>query len=280
MKMTTSSTFTSLLQDAYQKKYAVPALNAWTYQDALMIVAAAEKAQSPVIIQTSGTCIDHNGLEFSFHMVKNAAKRATVPVIIHYDHAQDFNLIEQAIGLGYDSVMYDGSSLSMEENVQNTRLVKKMADRAGVFVEAEIGHVMKGEGDQEILTSPEEACAFVEAVKVDALAVAVGTRHAMQKRETPLNFEALDKLTAAVSTPLVLHGSSGVRDSDYSLLITSAICKVNIATRLRMVFLQEIRSLSNTFVGSDHIAFIMQAHQATEKEAIKVMQLLSSAGKV
>lgn len=278
--MVGSSTFATLLQDAYEKKYALPAFNAWTYQDALMLVVAAEKAQSPVILQTSGTCIAHNGLEFSFHMVKNAALKASIPVIIHYDHAQDFNLIERAIGLGYDSVMYDGSSLSMEENIKNTQQVKKIADQAGVFVEAEIGHVLKGEGDQEILTSPEEACAFIEAVEVDALAVAVGTRHAMQKREAPLNFDALDKLTAALSKPLVLHGSSGVRDSDYPRLINSAICKVNIATRLRLVFLEEVKSLSNNFTGHDHIAFIMQAHQATEKEAIKIMHLLGSAGSV
>lgn len=272
-------TFRTLLEDASSNGYAVPAFNAWTYQDALMLVAAAERARSPLIMQTSGTCIQHNGLEFAFHMVKNAAAKATVPVIIHYDHAQDIQLIGRAIELGYDSIMYDGSNLAVEENIDNTRKVKEMADQAGVFVEAEIGHVVKGEGDKEILSTPEEACSFLEAVPVDALAVAVGTRHAMQKREAPLNFEALDKLTAAVSTPLVLHGSSGVKDTDYPRLISSAVCKINIATRLRLVFLQAIKELSSHFAGSDHVKFIMEAHKSTEAEAVTVMELLGSAGK-
>ena len=174
---------TELLQDALARNYALPAFNIWTYQDVLAYVRAAEEANSPLIIQTSGTCIQHNGLEFSYHMVKNAARYARSPIVVHLDHAWSPRLILDAICLGYNSVMFDGSKLGMAENIETTRVVKAAADAYSVSVEAEIGHVPKGEDDPEILTEPDEALSFFEAVKVDALAVAVGTRHGMQKRE-------------------------------------------------------------------------------------------------
>src|SRR5262249_13942205 len=116
-----------VLQDARAHGYAVPAFNVWTYQDVLALAAAAERARSPLIIQTSGTCIRHNGLPFAFHMVTNGVRDATVPVVIHLDHGEEFRLIFDAIHMGYDSVMYDGSKLSMRENIENTNIIKAVA---------------------------------------------------------------------------------------------------------------------------------------------------------
>lgn len=268
-----------VLQDALEKKYAVPAFNAWTFQDALALVRAAEEANSPLILQTSGTCLAHNGLDFSFHMVDNAAANAKVPVVIHLDHAEDKEVIKQALSLGYSSVMYDGSKLPLEENIQNTITAKSWASFFRASVEAEIGHVAKGEGDEEILTTPKEAKEFFARTSVDALAVAVGTRHGMQKREAPLNFKALKALTRAVNAPLVLHGSSGVRDKDLPKVAKSSVCKVNIATRLRRVFIEAMAELSPKYKGGDHIELLMQAHESTIKEAIHIMGLLGSTNR-
>ena len=273
------ASLSEVLQDARAHGYAVPAFNAWTYQDVLALAAAAERARSPLILQTSGTCVRHNGLSFAFHMVENGVKDATVPVVIHLDHGEEFRLIFDAIHMGYDSVMYDGSKLPIAENIENTNIVKAVAEAYGVSVEAEIGHVLKGKNDTEILTTPDEAQRFVSATKVDALAVAVGTRHGMQTQDAPLRLDVLEALSAAVDTPLVLHGSSGVSDSDMPAVARSAICKVNIATRLRRVFIRALADMAPLHEGSDHIALIMQAHEATIAEAMQIMSLLGSANR-
>lgn len=273
------ASLSELLQDARARGYAVPAFNAWTYQDVLALVAAAERARSPLIVQTSGTCVRHNGLAFAFQMVENGVKDATVPVVIHLDHGEEFRLIFDAIHMGYDSVMYDGSKLPIAENIKNTNIVKAVAEAYGVSVEAEIGHVLKGNNDTEILTTPDEARQFASATEVDALAVAVGTRHGMQTQDAPLRFDVLEALSAAVDTPLVLHGSSGVSDSDMPAVARSAICKVNIATRLRRVFIRALADRVPLYEGSDHIDLVMRAHEATIAEAMQIMSLLGSANR-
>ncbi|MBB4266388.1 class II fructose-bisphosphate aldolase [Roseospira visakhapatnamensis] len=271
--------FADILQDARARRYAVPAFNAWTYQDALALVAAAERARSPLIVQTSGTCIRHNGLALSFQMVKKAVRSAKVPVAVHLDHGEDRRLICDAIHMGYDSVMYDGSKLPVDTNIENTRIIKAVAEAYGVSVEAEIGHVVKGAGDAEVLTAPDDALRFLAATRVDALAVAVGTRHGMQTQDAPLRLDALDALSAAVEVPLVLHGSSGVSDAELPTVARSAVCKVNIATRLRTVFIRALGEEAATYTGSDHIAFVMRAHEATIREATMIMELLGSANR-
>jgi ketose-bisphosphate aldolase len=268
-----------ILQDACGRGYAVPAFNAWTYQDVLALVAAAEQACSPLIVQTSGTCIRHNGLPFAFHMAEAGTKDATVPIAIHLDHGEDLRLLCDAIHMGYDSVMYDGSKLPMVENIEHTRVVRAVAAEYDVSVEAEIGHVVKGDQDTEILTAPDEAMQFLAETGVDALAVAVGTRHGMQTQDAPLRFDALEALSSAVRTPLVLHGSSGVSDDDLPRVARSRVCKVNIATRLRRVFIRSAGAVAANYRGSDHIAFLMQAHEATIVEAMHIMDLLGSANR-
>lgn len=269
-----------LLRDAYINGYAIPAFNAWTFQDALALVRAAEEACSALIIQTSGTCVKHNGLDFAYHMVENAVRTARIPVAVHLDHAEDLRQICDAIHLGYDSVMYDGSKLDIEENIRNTCIVKAIAEQYSISVEAEIGHVQKGVQDTEVLTTPQEAIDFIARTRIDALAVAVGTRHGMQTREAPLRFDILDSLSAHVDTPLVLHGSSGVRDDDLKRIARSAICKVNIATRLRTVFIRSAAQTAATFTQSDHIDFLMKTYRPVIDEAVFIIKQLGSADRV
>ena len=134
----------ALLDKALSRKYALPAFNVWTYQDAMTFVKASNASRSPLILQASDTCIAHNGLVFTWQLISNAVKEAKVPVVIHLDHAKDLELINAALELGFTSIMFDGSDLSLEENIEKTILAKKIADRFGqngfldVFFKAQI----------------------------------------------------------------------------------------------------------------------------------------------
>lgn len=264
-----------VLTAALDGGYVVPAFNVWTYQEALALVQAANTVNSPLILQTSSTCLAHNGLELSYQMVATAANRAKVPVVVHLDHAKELPVIEEAIQLGYSGVMFDGSHLSFDENVEYTKQTMRIAQTTGATVEAEIGHVVKGENDKEVLTDAKEAQDFLALTGVKALAVAVGTRHGMQKREAPINHEAVNELSAKLAVPLVLHGSSGVSDSDLPLLCPTGVCKVNIATRLRLVFIKAMAQLAPEYAEADHIRLLMGAHEQTQAEAEHIFSLLN-----
>lgn len=269
-------TLNELLDKALRQRYAVPAFNVWTFQDAITYVEASEQTRSPLILQASATCIEHNGLAFTWQLISNAIKAAKIPVVIHLDHAKDLALIQEALELGFTSVMFDGSQLHIEENIEKTLLAKSIADRYGASLEAEIGHVVKHDNGIPKATSPEEAALFVSETGVDALAVAVGTRHGMQKREAPLDFDLLKELSRKLSLPLVLHGSSGVRDADLAAVADSGICKVNFATRLRRVFINEAGRIAPGFRDKDHIRFMMQAYQFVLQEAKFIQHQLGS----
>ena len=180
-----------LLQDARSGGYALPAFNIWTYQDALALLEAANIACAPIIIQVSGTSVAHNTLELAYHMAKTAIDHhATTPVALHLDHAKDIGLISHALNLGFSSIMYDGSELSTDENLARTQFARELTHAYGASLEGEIGHVVKGEGDKEISTTPEEALFFAKETGVDALAVAVGTRHGMQTQDAPTQHDS------------------------------------------------------------------------------------------
>ncbi|MEJ2166238.1 MAG: class II fructose-bisphosphate aldolase [Desulfobacterales bacterium] len=269
-----------LLDKALRQKYAIPAFNVWTFQDAITFVKASNASRSPLILQASDTCIAHNGLVFTWQLISNAIKEAKVPVVIHLDHAKDLELINAALELGFTSIMFDGSDLSLEENIAKTILAKKIADRFGASLEAEIGHVKKHATEIDTATIPEEAVRFVRETGVDALAVSVGTRHGMQKGASTLNFDLLKQLDSELSLPLVLHGSSGVSDEDLLVVAKSGICKVNFATRLRRIFIKEAGRIAPHFQDNDHIRFMMQVYQSVLQEAKFIQHQLGSANMI
>ena len=166
-----------------------------------------------------------------------------VPVVLHLDHGGEMDLI-QAVGLGFTSVMFDGSNLPFEENIRTTRRLCEIAHEAGAAFEAELGEVpragVQGEEEGE-LTDPAQVAEFVSLTGVDALAVAVGSVHALLRKEVALDFALLDAIHAAVDVPLVLHGSSGVLDESVAEGIRRGLCKVNVATQLNGVFTGAVR---------------------------------------
>ncbi|TCM41718.1 class II fructose-bisphosphate aldolase [Kribbella sp. VKM Ac-2568] len=224
----------------------VGAFNVIQLEHATALIAGAEHAGAPVILQISENAVRYHGALKPIGVATlAAASAAVVPVVVHLDHAMDRDLVTEAVSLGFTSVMYDASKLDYEDNVRATSEVTAFCHEHGVFVEAEIGEVGGKDGVHApgARTRPDEALAFAEATGVDALAVAVGTSHAMTERTAELDFELITALRSAVPVPLVLHGSSGVADADLTRAVEAGMTKVNIATHLNNVFTATVREV-------------------------------------
>ncbi|WP_210725672.1 class II fructose-bisphosphate aldolase [Arthrobacter silvisoli] len=208
------------------------------------LVAGAEAAGVPLILQISENCARfHGGLEPLARGALAIARDASVPVALHLDHAESEELARQAVDLGFGSVMYDGAHLPYAENVEATRRVAAYAHGRGVHVEAELGKVGGKDGAHApgVRTDPGEARDFVAATGVDALAVAVGSSHAMTERSAQLDLELITRLKDAVQLPLVLHGSSGVADETLVAAIRAGMTKINVSTHLNGFFTRAVR---------------------------------------
>ncbi|MGF1426606.1 class II fructose-bisphosphate aldolase [Kitasatospora sp. LaBMicrA B282] len=226
------------------ERRGVGAFNVIQLEHAQAVVAGAEAAGAPVILQLSENAVRYHGaLSPIGTAVLAAAEAAAVPVAVHLDHATSADLVREAVDLGFTSVMFDASVCEYDDNVRTTAEVVARCHDAAVWVEAELGEVGGKDGVHApgARTVPEEAVAFVAATGVDALAVAVGTSHAMLTRDAALDFELIAALRAAVPVPLVLHGSSGVADEHLAAAVRHGMTKVNIATHLNQVFTAAVR---------------------------------------
>jgi fructose-bisphosphate aldolase, class II len=224
----------------------VGAFNVIQLEHAAALIAGAERAGAPVILQISENAVRYHGALKPIGVATlAAASAASVPVVVHLDHATRRELVTEAVSLGFTSVMFDASALEYQDNVAATGEVTRFCHDHGVFVEAELGEVGGKDGVHApgARTRPDEAAAFVTATGVDALAVAVGSSHAMTERTAMLDFDLIAELREAVPVPLVLHGSSGVADDDLTRAVEAGMTKVNIATHLNTVFTGVVRSL-------------------------------------
>ena len=236
-----------LLKDAEKEGYAVGAFNTNNMEIAQAIVEAAEAERSPVIMQASQGAITYAGLEYITSLALLAASKATVPVALNLDHGTSLAQIVQCIRSGFSAVMYDGSKLSLEENIAMTRKVLEIARPVGVSVEAELGKIGGTEDDitvsekDALFTDPDEAAVFVRETGIDCLAIAIGTAHGQYKGEPKLDLDRLKKIRALTQIPIVLHGSSGVPDEAVQEAIRQGIRKVNIDTNIREAFVWAMR---------------------------------------
>ena len=222
-----------VLEKAKKENYAVGLFNTTDTDMLEAVIAAAEELNSPVIIGTAEVLLPAGELKLIAPALRAAAERATVPVVLHYDHGLTFDRCIEALSLGFSSIMFDGSLGGYEENVAKTREMARIAHAFGATVEGEIGHVGNTDDEGgESYTTPEEAKEFVEATGVDALAIAIGTAHGVYKTRPKLNLERLAEIRAAVETPLVLHGGSGLSDDDFRNTVKYGISKINIFTDL------------------------------------------------
>lgn len=234
-----------IVDAAVRGRFGVGAFNVIQLEHAYALVAGAERAHAPVLLQISENCVRYHGsLAPLLTSTLLVAREAEVPVGVHLDHVEDVDLVERGVALGATSVMFDGSKLPYADNVAATRDVVRHCHRRGVWVEAELGEIGGKDGVHApgARTDPGEAAEFVTATGVDALAVAVGSSHAMTTRDAALDFGLIRELRSAVDVPLVLHGSSGVSDDDLARAVAAGITKVNIATHLNRVFTAAVRS--------------------------------------
>lgn len=219
-----------ILEDARERRYAVPAFDVSNYEMTRAVVDASEEERSPVILMNLGVDIDGPGVEYLGGLAEAAAKWATVPVVRHLDHGTDLEVVRRAIHAGFSSVMFDGSVKPFQENVELTRQVVAMARPRGISVEAELGHVGSAGGgdDESVLTQPEEVERFTAATGCDCLAVAIGTAHGVYLEEPELDLELLERIEAVSPVPLVLHGGSNTPDDQVKEAINRGIAKLNI----------------------------------------------------
>ena len=225
-----------VLKKAQKEKYAVGLFNTTDTDMLQAVIEAAEESNSPVILGTAEVLLPYGELKLIAPSVIAAAKRAKVPVVVHYDHGLTFDRCIEALKLGFSSIMFDGSAKPYEQNIAETREMVKIAHAFGATVEGEIGHVGEAAKEDNLLTdmytTPEEAKAYLEATGVDALAVAIGSAHGVYKKKPMLNIERLKEISGEVKVPLVLHGGSGLSDDDFKNTIRNGIAKVNIFTDL------------------------------------------------
>ena len=208
-----------LLLDAQKGGYAVGSFSIANMEMILGVIKAAEETKSPIILQIAEVRLNHSPLHIIGPTMIAAAKGAKVPVAVHLDHGTTLECIQQALDLGFTSVMFDGSHLDVEENIAMTKKVIEMAKPYGAAVEAEIGCVGGSEdGSVDIAmrcTSPEQAKHFYDETNVDALAIAIGNAHGFYKEAPELRFDILEKVRDAVEVPLVLHGGTGIEPEDF-----------------------------------------------------------------
>ena len=258
----------------------VGAFNVVQLEHAEAIVSGAARADAPVILQISENTVRyHGGLEPVALATLSVARHAPVPVAVHLDHAESPELVHEAVRLGFTSVMFDASRLAYEANVAATAAVAAHCHAHGVWVEAELGEVGGKDGAHApgARTDPQEAASFVAATRVDALAVAVGTSHAMLTQDATLDFELIRRLGVRVPVPLVLHGSSGVPDADLTRAVAAGIAKVNIATRLSQAFTAAVRAyLEENPSDVDTRAYLGRGREVVAAEVSRLLQVLGS----
>ena len=238
-----------MLLDAQKRGYAVGAFNAENMEMIKAVIAAAEELKAPVMIQTTPSTIKYGSSATFAAIVKAEAQRASVPVCLHLDHGSSYELVVECINQGYTSVMIDGSHEDFENNIAITKKAVEYARSKGIPVEAELGKVGGKEDDLEAEadtnTDPLQAKEFVERTGVDSLAVAIGTAHGFYVGTPVLDKERLSEIAKTVSTPLVLHGASGISDTEIADCVRRGICKVNFATELRAAFTDAYKKLYN-----------------------------------
>ncbi len=261
----------------------VAAFNVIGIEHAEAIVAGAEAAEAPVVLQVSENCVAYHGaLAPIGQAVLAVAAAAAVPVAVHLDHATSDELVRNAIQLGFGSVMYDASQRPYADNVLATAEITAWSHDRDIWVEAELGEIGGKDGvhSPRARTKPDEAASFVAATGVDALAVAVGSSHAMLTRDAVLDLKLIKAIHAEVPVPLVLHGSSGVPDETIAAAIAAGLTKINIATQLNKVFTAAVRGcLAGDDIVTDPRRYLSAGREALADEVSRLLHVVREAGR-
>lgn len=273
-----------MILDAQKNGYAVPAFNIHNLETIQTVLETCEKLKSPVILAATPSTVDYANKEYLIAITQKAREKVTIPFTFHLDHFENVKDIKTIISEGCRSVMIDASKHPFEENIAIVKDVVDFAHACGATVEAELGKLGGQEDDLSVdekdafFTDPEEAVEFVERTGIDTLAVAIGTAHGLYKKEPKLDFERLAKIRKVIEIPLVLHGASGVPFEAVQKAIDLGICKVNIATELKIPFSSAIKEY---FVGhpdaSDPRKYLIPAKGAMAKVIEEKVKMCKSA---
>ena len=260
------------IRDRQKGGYAVGAFNVENMEMVMAVIAAAEELRAPLMLQTTPSTIKYAGLDMYLANVKAAAERASVPVCLHLDHGDSFDLAMRALRTGYTSIMIDGSHNVFEENIAVTKAVADACRPSGIPVEAELGKVGGKEddldgGEGNGYTDPLEAKEFVERTGVTSLAVAIGTAHGVYKGVPKLDLDRLAEIRKVVDIPLVLHGASGLSEEAVVESIKRGICKVNFATELRIAYTDGVKE----FLAANPDAFDPKKYGKVAMEHVKAI---------
>lgn len=253
-----------LFEITREEGFAIPATNFIDLDSARSYVKTAERLNKPLILAFAESHMEMMSLEEAAMIGKYLAEESSTPVVLHLDHGETYSVIEKAIDLGFSSVMIDASKDSLSDNIEKTKRVIEIARPKNVSVEAEIGHVGSGvnyetsEKTDSIYTEVSDAKLFVEETGVDSLAISIGTAHGFYKGEPKINFERLNEIREAISTPLVLHGGSSSGDRNLEKCATEGMSKINIFTDFLTSAMKEIEKSQPT----DYIQLKKEANYA------------------
>ena len=275
-----------MLLNAQKYGYAVPAFNIHNLETIQVVLEAANDLKSPVILAATPSTVKYAGESYLLTIIEKANEINNVPVTFHLDHHENVEDIKRIITIGCRSVMIDASKYEFKENVAIVKDVVDFAHRYGATVEAELGKLGGREDDiivgekNSFLTDPKEAVEFVKMTGVDSLAVAIGTAHGLYKSEPKLDFERLEEIRGLLDVPLVLHGASGVLTEAVQKAINLGICKVNIATELKIPFSNAIKEYFKEHPdASDPREYLVPAKKAMYDVVVEKIKMCNSENK-
>lgn len=269
-------TLADVLQPALKGGYAVGGLVTLGWEDMRAFVAAAEAEDCAVILQAGPGCREHTPLPVLGKMFRHLAEHASVPVVAHLDHGYTYDECSEGLDAGFTSLMFDGSRLSLADNIAQTRKIADLAHAGGISCEGEIGFVGYAYGEQSAGTDPAEAAIFARETGVDAMAVSVGNVHLQENKEGGLDEVRIAAIQDVTDVPLVIHGGSGVPVEQRARLAkTTQICKYNIGTELRMAFGAAMRAAVNADpTRFDRVSILTDTHDPTVAAARRVLAAL------
>ncbi len=267
-------TMTKMLMKAREGNYAVGAFNILDYNSMKVVVETAQELQSPVIVQTSEKTVRFWGFNPIISWIRELTQNNTIPVAIHLDHCKDLSFIQSCIDAGWSSVMIDASSKPFEENLTLSQRVVEMARPHGISVEAELGEIGGIEDDISIdqedahLADTKKAKIFLEKVKVDCFAPAIGTAHGIYKGVPKIAYERLEEISQLSDTPLALHGGTGLSEEVFKKCIALGCAKINISTQLKYAFIDGFLSYHQSNPTEYNPLAVLQAQYNALKQAV------------
>jgi tagatose 1,6-diphosphate aldolase GatY/KbaY len=277
----------NMLKKAQTEHYAVPAFNIHNLETMQVVVETATELQSPVILAGTPGTYSYAETENILAIANALSKKHNIPLAVHLDHHEEYNDIVNKINAGVRSVMIDGSHFPYEENIAIVKQVVEYAHRYDVSVEAELGRLGGIEDDlivndkDALYTNPKQAIDFIEKTGIDSLAIAIGTAHGLYKSEPKLDFDRLSEIRSMVDIPLVLHGASGVPEKDVRECIKRGICKVNVATELKIAFSDALKQYFIEHPDANDPRHYMKPAKAAMKDIVrKIITTCGCAGKL